>query len=298
MEEVLEKYLRAGRIANNVLTHVSRMVRPGVRVLELCEEAERKIFELGGRPAFPVNISINNVAAHYTSPINDPSTIPENSIVKIDVGVHVDGYIADTALTIDLSGEREDLVFCVEEALENVIEAIYPGIRVSKIGEIIGKTIRKYGFNPIKNLSGHSLDRYMLHAGLSIPNFKTLLAIGSLKPWKAYAIEPFATNGIGVVEERGEDVFIYSLPKPKKAKGPVERKIITYVKKNFNGLPFSERWLLKLAAPNKIREVLRELVSKKVLVGYPVLVEASGGLVSQREHTILVLPKEIVVTTL
>lgn len=294
-EEALEYYIRAGRIAYRVLNETIRLVKPGTRILELCEFSERKIEEYGGKPAFPTNISVNNIAAHYTSPIGDDTVIPEDGVVKVDIGVQVNGFIADIAKTVTLNPNYEDMVEAVEVALENALTIAKPGIRISELSKVIEETIRRYGYKPIRNLSGHEVKRYSLHAGVSIPNVKTF-SPEKLKPWHTYAIEPFATDGAGYVKDLKE-VYIYSLRKIRKLQSKIEEKIISKVKSEYKWLPFSERWLVGLAQPDTLKRILRSLVGRGILQGYPVLIEGLNGIVVQAEHTILVTNKDVIVIT-
>ncbi|MCD6114197.1 MAG: type II methionyl aminopeptidase [Thermoprotei archaeon] len=297
-DDAYDKILRAGRIASRVRKYAAEKVKPGIRVYDFCEDVERKIYDEGGKPAFPCNISINNVAAHYTPYIGDESVIPDKSVVKIDVGVHIDGYIADTAVTVSFDPKYDDLLLAVETALERAIEIIKPGIRVSKIGEVIERAIKSYGYRPIRNLSGHSIERYNLHSGVSIPNVRDMFNISKITSGHVYAIEPFGTNGVGYVVE-GRNAYIYSLVKEKRVKDELGRIVLENIKKKYDGLPFAERWLRNVIPErNKLLEILKELVKSKILHAYPVLLEATGGVVAQFEHTVLVLKREVVVTTL
>lgn len=297
-DEIVEKYLKAGKIASKVRKYALKIVKPGIRIYDLCESIERKIVEEGGLPAFPCNVSINEIAAHYTAFLGDTSTIPDRSLVKVDIGVHVDGYIADTAVTISFNPKFEDLNIAVETALERALEFIRPGVKVSKIGEIIENTIKAYGYKPIRNLSGHSIERYNLHSGTSIPNVKDFFSVDRVKVNHVYAIEPFGTSGIGYVVE-GRETYIYSFKKEGKVRDEESRRIIGEIKKKYNGLPFAERWLKNtISDRTRLIRVLKNLVKNKVLNCYPVLVEASTNPVAQFEHTVLVLGKEVIVTTL
>lgn len=298
-EDVQSKYLRAGEIAKRVRYDALKRLKPGVRVLDFCNYVERKILEYGGKPAFPVNVSINDEAAHYTARIRDPKKVPYPSIVKVDIGVHIDGYIADTAVTAVFSDDPKlhDLAQAAEDALENSLKIVGAGVRFRRIGEVIEKTIKSYGFNPVKNLTGHSLDRYNLHAGASIPNYPSLTVLGRFEAGKAYAIEPFATMGSGYVIDGGH-VTIHSLNKPGRAKSEVEKRIVKYVYENFGPLPFSERWLENIASWKVLRRTLEDMVRRGVLRGYPVLVDSEKSMVSQAEHTVIVLDKETIVVTL
>ncbi len=299
-EEEVKNYIRAGEIAARVRDFAERIARPGMKILDLAEIVEKKIFEMGGKPAFPCNISINWEAAHRTPVIGDELVVPEDSVVKIDVGVHVDGYIADTAVTVSFNPRYESLLNAVREALEKALRVVSAGVKFNEVGRIVEDTLKAHGFKPIKNLSGHSLDRFIIHAGESIPNYRERMSLSRFKPNRAYAIEPFGTDGKGYVVE-SDTVTIYALWKTGKVKGLTsdERKLFTAIRERFKTLPFTERWLLDVFENNteKLRNILSKLAKKKIIYGYPILVEAGNGMVAQFEHTVLILDKEVIVTT-
>ncbi len=300
-EDVLQKYIEAGRIAATVREEALRLIKPGARLLDICEYVERRIAELGGRPAFPCNISVNEVAAHYTPPIGDESRIPEEAVVKLDLGVHIDGYIADTAATVDTTGKWEKLLEAVREALEHALETVKPGAAFSETSRVIENTIKSHGFMPVANLGGHSLGRYIIHAGESIPNAYEPSLHGAYRVGHAYAIEPFGTNGVGYVDE-GELVTIYALL-PVRRRGrldSVARKVLKAINERFKTLPFTERWLADVTASvDALRAALRRLARSGYLIEYPILVERSRGVVAQFEHTVVLTDDgEAIVTTM
>ncbi len=267
-----------------------------MKLLELAEYVEKRIKELGGEPAFPTNIGVNEVAAHYTPIIDDDKRIPEGSVVKIDLGVHVDGYIADTAVTVSFNPVYEDLLEASRRALEEALNIIKPGIRANVIGKVIEETIKSMGFKPIKNLSGHSIDRYMIHSGKSIPNYNDLFT-----RWKlvdgVYAVEPFATNGVGLVYE-GRTITIYALLSRHARLSSIEKKLVEKIWAERRSLPFCERWYKDLfSTVNGLRNALNMLRRKRILHGYPILIEKGGGMVSQFEHTFIIYKGEVIVTT-
>ena len=297
-EDAVKSYLEAGRIAKRVREEVAKLVEPGARVIDVCERAERLARELGGAPAFPCNIGINHVAAHYTPPPGDDTVIPEDAVVKIDVGVHVDGYIADTAVTVDLSDRYAKLLEASREALEKAIHAIRPGASLTEIGRVIEEVIRGFGFKPIRNLSGHSLDRYVVHAGDVIPNVGDRVVRGRVKPCTAYAIEPFATDGEGLVIE-GDVVTIYAYTgRPVRARLlPQEKRLLAAIASRFRTLPFTTRWLTDVADAKTLDALVKRLAARGVLISYPVLIERGHGVVAQFEHTVLVLKDDVLVIT-
>lgn len=284
-KEIIEKYRKSGDILRKVLLKAIDIVTPGKKLLDICETLESYIITLGGKPAFPVNISINDVAAHYTADINDILEIPEKGLVKVDAGVHIDGYITDAAITIPLSENYGVFLEAVYEALRIAIKKIRPGIRLGYLGLFIENSIRKYGLNPISNLTGHLISRYNLHAGKSVPNIGSSYG-AVVKPGEVYAIEPFATNGYGEVEE-GYITVIFKLERNSKSK-KLGKLIESKIRENFDHLPFAKRWLLKVFDPMEIEEIIRKGLKSKALRGYPVLKEVTGGMVSQVEDTIIV----------
>ncbi|MCS7129986.1 MAG: type II methionyl aminopeptidase [Archaeoglobaceae archaeon] len=279
-EEALEKTIKAGEILKQVFKLLEDKVVVGAKLLEVAEFAENKILELGAKPAFPCNISINSDAAHFTPAKNDQRTFKKGDLVKIDLGAHIDGYIADMAVSIDL-GDHSELIKASKEAVFNAIDAIKVGVDTAKLGKIIEETIRSYGFKPVVNLTGHGLMPYIAHAPPSIYNYATQRGV-ELKEGMVIAIEPFATNGVGRVAERGE-CEIYSLLNPKPVRLRMVREMLNEISEKYKTLPFAKRWLKK--APEIF---ISKLVREGVLRDYPVLSEVSGGIVSQWEHTVIV----------
>ncbi|RLI11574.1 type II methionyl aminopeptidase [Candidatus Bathyarchaeota archaeon] len=298
MEE-LEKYLKAGAVAAEVRESVQDVVEEGVKLIDICEWVERRIEKLGAKPAFPCNVSVNEVAAHYTSPPGDERVVPAKALVKVDIGAHVDGYIADTAITICLDPAKERLVRAAEKAVEAALKEAKPGLRISRLSSVIERTIKAHGCKPISNLTGHSIARYTIHAGVTIPNVTGIcrFSLEKLRPGHAYAIEPFVTepwaNGT-VVEIPLTTIFRLARPAVKDKEA---NKLLRLIHDEFRTLPFAERWLWRLVPQAKYERAWRRLLAEGAVVGYPVFVEKSGCYVAQFEHTILVLDDKCVITT-
>jgi methionyl aminopeptidase len=294
-EDVKQEYadwIKAGEIASEVREYSKTIIKPGANLLDIGEKIETKIRELGAIPAFPINLSSDHFAAHYT-PTPDDDTILDKQLLKVDVGVCYNGAIGDTAHTIDLSKKQDKLVEASKKAVENAIKIIKPGVMLSEIGKVIEDTIKSYGFEPIKNLSGHGLDRFQIHTKPSIPNYDngdtTTLEKGMI-----VAVEPFATNGAGRIKEGSHaNIFMQLADKP--IRDMFARKIFAEIK-NFNGLPFSTRDLTKKFPINRVKLGLRQLILNGNLQQFAPLPEVNDGLVSQHEHTILVWDKAIVLT--
>ncbi|MHA1595474.1 MAG: type II methionyl aminopeptidase [Candidatus Baldrarchaeia archaeon] len=286
------EYLKAAaEIAERVLKEAEKIIKPGIKIIEICEKLEQLIRRLGGRPAFPVNISINDIAAHYSSPPQDPKRIPHGSLVKVDIGVHVNGYIVDIAKTLNLGSGLTDLIKATEDALEAAIDHIKAGVRVSEIGAVIEREIKRYGYNPIKNLAGHAMERYNLHAGLSIPNVSSPRPLGILAPklheGMIVAIEPFATTGkrAYVVDDRPISIFKLTEKKPKTRD---ESRIYSLICRRCQMLPFSLRWFDEITGSGKAVKTFTKMISEGIIYAYPPLREVDKNPVAQAETTVIV----------
>lgn len=336
-----EKILKAGQIAKQVKEYAKTIIKKDKPLLEIAEQIENKIIELGGKLAFPTNLSINDIAAHYTPSHNDETKA--HGLLKIDLGVHIDGFVADTAFSVDLenSEENKKLIQASQEALENAIRLIKEKseyvrsrsqnnntinskknssdtkssakksgeidfeannfantseqemITLSKIGETIQQTIESHGFTPIINLSGHSMEKYDLHAGVTIPNIN----INSKEELEQglYAIEPFTTSGNGKVYD-GKPSGIYSLEEARNVRSPIAREILKLIDEEYQTLPFCSRWIVKKLG-TKALFGLKQLEQQGILHQYPQLVEVSHKPVSQAENTILIEKNKVQVTT-
>ncbi|HIP17154.1 MAG TPA: type II methionyl aminopeptidase [Methanothermococcus okinawensis] len=280
----LEKLINAGKIHNKVMEEALKLIKPGEKLYNVAEYVENRIRELGGQVAFPCNISINEVAAHYTPCYGDKKVFLEGDLVKLDIGVHIDGYIADGALTIDLSNTYNDLIKASEYALNQAINEIIPPMNVGKIGAIIQEAIEGYGYKPISNLSGHVMEKYILHSGVNIPNIKEnskeFIDVGDV-----VAIEPFATDGFGQVVD-GVEKYIFKYLNSRPVRLPLAKTLLKLIEKKYPFLPFSERDVLK--ENPKYRPALKNLMNSGCIYGYPVLTEKNRGMVSQSEHTVLI----------
>ena len=287
--EILEKYRSAGRILAEVLAEARPRVETGASLLDVANFVEDAIRSKGGQPAFPCNISLDRNAAHYTPSPKDPSTFGE-SMVKLDVGVHVDGYIADAAVTIDLSG-HDKLTEASKAALEAALDIVRPGADTAQIGKVIEETITGYGYRPVHNLTGHGLSRYQAHDEPAVPN-RAMEKGTVLKEGDVIAIEPFATNGSGRISE-GPINEIYGFSAPKPVRLPAARSLLKEITENYRTLPFARRWLKGERAEYALMLLLRS----GAVHTYPVLWEVEGSLVSQAEHTVVILEEGCEVTT-
>jgi methionyl aminopeptidase len=286
----LDSFKKSGEIVARLRKEIPGLVKYGKPAIEICDGLEQRIRDYGGKPAFPVNVGINDVAAHYTSPPGDTLTIPSASLVKVDFGVHVDGYATDTSVTVCLDPRLEPLAQAADEALQNAIRAFKPGVKLSEIGRIVQTSITRFGLRPISNLTGHKIERYNLHAGKSVPSVSAMGMNGAkIEEGEVFAIEPFVTfsRAQGTVTN-GSSAYIYRFVKPKGAITEDSKKVLAFVHANFSTLPFASRWLEKAFSRDVSMKAIQDLIRNKCISAYPVLVEATGSPVAQSEHTVIV----------
>lgn len=293
-ENERKDWIKAGKIAAQVREYGKTLIRPNVPVLEAIEKVEAKIFQLGARPAFPAQISINEIAAHYTSQHDDSTLFNENDVAKLDVGVHINGAIGDTAATVCFDKNYDVMTDTAMDALNAAIKIIRPGIELCEIGKVIEHAIRSAGFRPVKNLTGHEIKLYEQHADMPVPNYDdnnhTLIKEGQV-----IAIEPFVTKGEGYIRE-GKKSGIYKLVKAENIRDNYSREVLTYIVNEYKTLPFAKRWLVMEFGPVKASFALRMLQQKGIIEEYNQLPEVSNSIVTQAEHTLLIDKTPIVLT--
>ena len=281
----MDDWQKAGQLAWNTLNYGKKLIKVNANILEVIEKIEQEIIKKNGFPAFPAQVSINDMAAHFTPNEEKDLLFKENDLVKLDVGVHINGFIGDNALTVDL-GQNKELTKASQLALQEAVKLAKPGTKIHEIGNVIEKTIKEFEFNPIKNLSGHGIEQYEQHSGLTIPNYDNGNNL-ELEEGQIIAIEPFATNGVGLVED-GKPSNIFKVVNVKPIRDNISRDVLRYIIQEYKTLPFARRWLLKKFDSFKVNFALRTLERESILHNYPQLPERSKGLVSQHEYTLRV----------
>lgn len=280
--EAREKYVEAGETAKKAKKKARELAEPGTRLKTIADEVEALIRNEGFKPAFPVNLSPNQEAAHYSPGRDTERKLAESDVLKIDVGVQNDGFIADTAITVNPSGERQEMIETNKKVLEKALNFLEPGKTVGELGTFIHNQVPDE-YQVVRNLTGHYLDRYTQHAGVSIPNIRSK-SNHVFEEGDAVAIEPFLSTGSGKIKE-GKKGNIYKLESDRNVRGRQERQLLKKIE-SFQGLPFSIRWFDSLSAREKM--ALKKLVQNGAVKHYPILRDAEDAVVSQMEHTVLV----------
>ncbi len=293
-EEEMSKYREAGAIASRIRADTLGSIKVGDNLLSIAERIEGAIAKAGAKPAFPVNISVNEAAAHYTPPLGEQRTVGAGDLVKIDIGAHIDGYLADMAFT--WCSEKSPLVAASQKALDAGIGAIRPGATVSEVSAAIHGAIEDAGLAPVVNLSGHGVERYNFHGSISIPNVPNS-SKHKLSEGDVVALEPFVAESAVHVDE-SEPVEIYQFVQRRPVRMPEARKVMELAEKDFSGFPFARRWLAKHVSPFKVKVAIMELERSGAIRSYPILKDMQGRKIAQSEDTIIVAEKPIVTTRL
>lgn len=286
--EELANWRKAGKVAAQALQYGKTLIKPGASMREVCDKVDAKVIELGARPAWPTQVGCNDVAAHYT-PDPDDDSVFKDELVCLDVGAHVDGFVGDNALTVDLSGKYSDFVKAAKDAMEKAAKLVAPGVEISEIAKTIQETIQSYNLQPIRNLSGHHISQWVIHDSPSIPNVAAK-DLGVLEAGRVLAIEPFCTDGKGLIYEQ-EQANLFAFQQKKPVRSQYAREVLQFVEKEYKDLPFTTRWLSAKFGVGKANLALRDLLQADILHSYPPLVEQAGGMVAVHENTLLVTEK-------
>ncbi|MGC8651715.1 MAG: type II methionyl aminopeptidase [Candidatus Micrarchaeia archaeon] len=292
MEQIdVEKLKEIGKVSVEALKIAAQMVKPGARLIDVASAAEAHVASKGFDFAFPINISVNGQAAHYTPSLNDELVFKDGDIVKLDFGAAKDGLLGDVALTVSTASDNRhaNMLEATKEALDEAISMVKAGAYVSEIGKAINAKIEGKGFQPIKNLGGHGIGVHSLHSGIFIPNYDngddTVLEEGQL-----IAVEPFATlkEGKGMVVE-GDIEEIFQFEQSANVRLENSRKLLKAIADKYSKEPFAARWLGSVLSDRfALYSSLHDLMRAGAISSYPVLVESSGAIVSQHEAEMIV----------
>ncbi len=291
----LDKWRKAGKISAEALEYGRTLIKNGAVIREVCDKIDQKIFDLGAKPAWPSQVGLDAVAAHST-PDHDDNSVFDNNLVCLDVGAHVDGCVGDNALSVDLSGKYGDILKASEEALAKAIKTVRVGASLSEIGKAIQETIEGYNLVPVRNLCGHGISPWTIHDKPSVPNYDTK-DNKTLQGDQIIAIEPFATNGAGLIYE-AEQGNLFAVVNSKPVRSPFAREVLSFIVENYKNLPFTTRWLIKQFGVGKTNFALNELMRMGLLHAYPPLIEKQKGVIAVFEKTLYVGDKVEILTKL
>lgn len=313
-EEKLSKkidcFREGAEVHRQVRQWAMKVAKPGMKFTDLCQGIEDRVHRLmnchglQGGFAFPIGCSTNHQAAHWSPNPGDVTTIKKDDVVKIDIGIHVKGYIIDSAFTLTWNDMFDPLLEAVREATNTGVKECGIDVRLCDIGERIQEVMESHeveingelkGVKAIDNLNGHSLDKYVIHSGISVPITKggptTKLEEGDV-----LAIETFGSTGNGHVNDVGEcshfmkmkDVSQYAV---KGLRLKSSRKLLNTIEQQYKTMCFCPRWLEKPEIFGKnYKAGLRSLVNNDIVKEYPPLCDIKGSYVAQYEHTLMLRP--------
>ena len=292
--EDIEKWRKAGKLAREALNYGKTLIQQNSSMLDVTNKIEQFVIDNHGELAFPTNLAVNNVGAHWTPSSKSKEVFENGDLVKLDVGVHIDGYIGDNALTVEIgSSKHTKMIEASREALNAAIEVAAPGVNTGMIGYAVQDVIEGYGYRPIANLTGHGIKRYNLHSGVSIPSVRERGG-AVLKSGDVIAIEPFATDGAGRVGGK-RNSNIYHLRQVRKIRDEKATELMKEIQNRYHGLPFAERWLHSIQ--DDATKNLQKLLRSGVASYYPILDELGKGMVAQSEHTVMIRKDGVEVLT-
>ncbi len=292
-------YIKAGEIAQAVKKYAREIIKPDVPLLEIAQKIDDKIIELGGELGFPVNLSIDEVAAHFTPDASCKEVA--RGLLKFDVGITINGYFADTAISFDLTEDNrhEELIQINKEMQDAVIKTVRPGVVVHEIADAVMDVLdeankkNKNKFALIDGLSGHKVAQNTIHAGLTIPNYRN--ENETKLEETAFAVEPFITTGNGKIYS-GEGGGIYSINSDAPVRDKEARKVLEYIKEHFKTRPFCMRWLEREGF-TKLKFIFATLKRQGIFYEYPKLIERTKAPVAQCENLFVISDGKAYCTT-
>ncbi len=298
-QEDFDQWMAVGKVAAKALQVGEAACKPDVPLVDVVEAVEAYIHDQGFSMAFPCTVSLNECAAHYTPDHNDGREFQKGDLVKIDCGAEQDGALSDNAVTVEVGGTTDHalLIDTAKACLAEAVSVLGPNANLGTVGGVIEQVAKDRGLKTIQNLTGHSLERYNLHAGLTVPNVSMRIGrrprIGDV-----LACEPFVTTGDARarVENSGPgNIYHFQAARPQRM--PSAKKLLSAVQQRHPKLPFAERWITDVIDPKKLNFNLSQLQKAALIKHYPALSEASGKPVAQAEHTLIITEDGCVVTT-
>ena len=303
---------KAAKVHKKTRKYLRKQIRPNMKLIDMCKLVEDKIKVLtnfdANNPlekgmAFPVGLNVNNVAAHWSpNPMDMNVKLGRNDLIKIDFGVHYNGYIIDSAFSYSLNDKFDDLINISKVATYTGCKLFGEDARINEISKEIQEVIESYSVNiddnqrnikSIRSLTGHQIKRYKIHAGKVIPNIDYPLNIDKIKEGELYAIETYPSTGSGLVRNDYKNVSHYKLKDEYYKNTSIlqlnkdERLLYNIICKNFGTLPFCRRWI-KEHNLKRYQIPLFSMVKKGMIKEYPPLYEINNSYVAQTEHTLMI----------
>lgn len=315
-ERVVKKYKTAGEIVNKILVQLIQSCKVGVSVKAICEKGDNLIVQEVEKKyknekdikkgiAFPTCLSMNNCICHFSPSKNDADyVLKEDDLVKIDVGVHIDGFIAVVAHTIvvgssaekKVTGRKADVILAAYLASQAALRLLSPGNGNYKVTEAVQKISESYKCKPIEGMLSHQLKQFKIDGEKTIiqnptPAQRKEHEKCDFEKYEVYAMDVLVSTGEGQGKEMDTKVAIYKKTEETYLlKLKASKAFYAEVKKKYGPMPFNLRNFEEEA---KAKMGVVECVSHKLIEPFQVLYEKSSEYVAQFKFTVLLLPNGI-----
>jgi len=310
--EVMDKYKKAAEITNRALAQVIAESAPGKKIVDLCALGDRIITEgvaavftkgkLEKGVAFPTCISVNNCVGHVSPLVGDPKELEEGDVVKVDLGTHIDGFIATGAHTFVatansteiVTGKKADVICAAHFAAECALRLFRPGKTNQEVTEAIKKVVETFKCNPVEGVLSHQMKRFVIDGTNVIINKETpdqQVDEVTFEEYDVYCFDIVISTGEGKTKETDTRTTVYkrAVEQNYMLKMQASRALFSDINRNFPTMPFTLR---AFADQKRARLGITELVKHQLVDGFPVLYEKPGEHVAQFKFTALVTPSQ------
>jgi len=306
---VLDKYQAAGKICNAVLEKVIAKCVPGANIADICEFGDKEIDsevakvynkkKLEKGIAFPTCVSVNEVCGHFSPVKSEPHNLKDGDVAKIDLGVHIDGFIAQVAHTVVVSsdpkkvveGRKADVILAAYNALQAAVRTITPGATNNQVTDVVAKVAESYKCNPIEGVLSHEVKKHLIDGNNCIINKNTFdqkVDEHEFQVHEVYGLDVFVSTGEGKCKETEfrTTVFKRAIERSYSLKLKASRAFFAEVTERFPTLCFSLR---AFEDETGAKLGINEAVKHDLFHPYPVLTEKSGEFVAQFKATVVIL---------
>ncbi|XP_068142705.1 proliferation-associated protein 2G4 [Drosophila tropicalis] len=315
---VVTKYKLAGEIVNKILKSLIDLCVVDASVRDICSKGDQLLTEETGKVykkekdlkkgiAFPTCLSVNNCVCHFSPAKNDADyLLKSGDVVKIDLGAHIDGFIAVAAHTIvvgkndKITGRQADVILAAYWAVQAALRLLKSGANNYSITDAVQQISESYKCKPIEGMLSHELKQF------KIDGEKTIIQNPSeaqrkehekctFETHEVYAIDVIVSSGEGVGREKDTKVSIYKKSDENyMLKLKASRALLAEVKTKYGNMPFNIR---SFEEETKARMGVVECVSHKMIEPFQVLYEKPSEVVAQFKHTVLLMPNGVNLVT-
>ena len=266
--DFLSDYRQAAETHRQVRQWAQKNIKPGQTLTEIADGIEGSVRRLVGHDGlsegdakvagmgFPLGLNLDEIAAHFSPNAGNKTVLQQNNVMKVDIGVHVNGRIVDSAFTMAFEPQYDNLLAAVKDATNTGVREAGIDVRLGELGGLIQEAMESYEceingttypVKSIRNLTGHTIMHYSIHGDKAVPIVKTNDTT-KMEEGDVFAIETFGSTGNGRVYDQGE-VSHYALRSDAPSvdlRLSSAKSVLNAIKKNFGTLPFCRRYLDRL----------------------------------------------------